>query len=170
MAADGSGATSNDVRIADRLARWPGVSRERAECGTGTALAAGGVQIVHLHGGAVAELRLTRPVIGRLGEVLADSGRVAFIPGGEWVAVRLDTDSDLAMVASLASVAIKAGSAPGAVPRPGAPCSAAAGGIAPDRLAALVTAGGGSPMPLSQFRLMHRTGPPPAADGRRSAG
>jgi hypothetical protein len=124
------------------------------------ALAAGGVQIMHLHGGGVAELRLTRPVIDRLGTALADSGRVAIQAGGEWILVGLDTDSDLSLVASLASVAIKACAADraagGAGPRSRGPCSAAAGGLAPERLAALFTAGGGSPMPMSQFPLLHR--------------
>ncbi|MFI0356672.1 luciferase family protein [Actinomadura sp. 9N407] len=162
MAADGSGATSHDVRIAERLAAWPGVTRERADCGTGVALAAGGVQIMHLHGGGAAELRLTRSVIDRLGPALADSGRVAIRPGREWIVVGLDADSDRSLVISLASVAIKAcvpdPASGGAAPRTWAPCSAAAGGIPPERLAALVTAGGGSPMPLSQFPLLHRAG------------
>lgn len=156
MAADGSGASPNDARIVKRLAAWPGVTRQRADCGNGTALASNGVQVVHLHGNGAAELWLTRPVIDRLGAVLADSGRVTVRPSGDWVTVPLDTDSDLAMVASLASVAIKASGTLGTAARARTPCSAAAGGIPPDRLASLVTAGGGSPMPLSQFPLLRR--------------
>jgi hypothetical protein len=130
------------------------------------ALAAAGVQVIHLHTGAEAELRLTRPVVDRMGAALADSGRVTIQPGGEWISVSLDTDSDMALVVSLASVAIKAGVAVAGTPagpasraaaaRLRVPCSLAAGGLPPDRLAALVTAGGGSPMPLSQFPLLPR--------------
>ncbi|GAA2444831.1 hypothetical protein GCM10010191_71890 [Actinomadura vinacea] len=159
MAADGSGGTSHSGRIADRLSAWPGVSKVRADCGVGYALAAKGVQVMHLHTGDEAELRLTRPVVERLGAALADSGRVTIQPGGEWISVRLETGSDIALVVSLASVAIKVGVAAAGVPRSAAarhrgPCSAAAGGIPPDRLAALMTAGGGSPMPLGQFPLL----------------
>ncbi|TDD96098.1 luciferase family protein [Actinomadura rubrisoli] len=108
MATGGSGSHSNAGRIVARLRTWPGVSVVRADCGVGVALCAGGRQIMHLHGGDEAELCLTRPVVDRLGGALADSGRALVRPGGDWVAVRLDTDSDLAMVMSLASVAIKA--------------------------------------------------------------
>ncbi|XVQ08001.1 luciferase family protein [Spirillospora sp. CA-255316] len=165
MAADGSGGTSHAGRIADRLSAWPGVSKVRADCGTGVALAAQGVQVIHLHTGAEAELRLTRPVVQRMGGALADSGRVTIQPGGEWISVALETGSDVALVVSLASVAIKAGVAGAGTPAGSAsraaarlrvPCSLAAGGLPPDRLAALVTAGGGSPMPLSQFPLLPR--------------
>ncbi|WP_067468800.1 luciferase domain-containing protein [Actinomadura macra] len=67
---------------------------------------------MHLHTGDEAELCLTRPVVERLGGALTDSGRVLIRPGGDWICVRLDTDSDMAMVVSLASVAIKAHTRP----------------------------------------------------------
>ncbi|MEU6041341.1 luciferase family protein [Actinomadura sp. NPDC047616] len=126
----GSGKTSHAGRIAARLAAWPGVSKVRADCGIGIALQAGGRQIVHLHCDDEAELRLTRPVVERLGGALAESGRVAIRAGGEWVAVRLDTDSDVALVVSLASVAIKANTTPSPPPSPppskaSSPCGAA---------------------------------------------
>jgi hypothetical protein len=98
-------------RLTAQLDAWPAVRAGRAECGVGTGFAPAhrdGAQIVHLHGGDEAELHLTRPVIERLGAVLRESGRVAVSPGGDWVRVRLDTESDVALVMSLASVAIKA--------------------------------------------------------------
>jgi Family of unknown function (DUF5519) len=64
--------------------------------------------IVHLHGGDEAELCLTRPVIARMGDVLRESGRVTVSQGGDRVRVRLDTESDVALAMSLASVALKA--------------------------------------------------------------
>ncbi|MCP2340890.1 luciferase domain-containing protein [Actinomadura rupiterrae] len=137
MAANGSGATTavggtarpverwgaggNGGRLLEQVGSWPGVSVVRADCGLGRALAADGRQVLHLHGGDEAEFRLTRPVLERLGEALAGSGRVRVRPGGEWVAIRLDTDSDVALALALTSVAIKA---TGTV-RDAAPCDAA---------------------------------------------
>ncbi|WP_131741346.1 luciferase domain-containing protein, partial [Actinomadura roseirufa] len=112
MATGGSGTISNAGRIVARLRTWPGVTVVRADCGVGLALCTGTSQIMHLHCEDEAELCLTRPVVERLGAALADSGRVRVRPGGDWVAVRLDTDSDMAMVVSLASVAIKAAADP----------------------------------------------------------
>ncbi|MFC4913601.1 luciferase family protein [Actinomadura gamaensis] len=137
MAANGSGATAavggdarpagrraaggNGGRLLEQVGSWPDVSVVRADCGFGRALATGGRQVLHLHGDE-AEFRLTRPVLDRLGEALAGTGRVRVRPGGEWVAVRLDTDSDLALALALTSVAIKATAAV----RDAGPCGAAA--------------------------------------------
>ncbi|WP_242894102.1 luciferase domain-containing protein [Actinomadura litoris] len=125
MATGGSGTDSNAGRVVARLRKWSGVSVGRADCGLGVALCAGHGQFMHLHTGDEAELCLTRPVVDRLGGALADSGRVLVRPGGDWVAVRLDTDSDMAMAVSLASVAIKAHTRPAARGTPIAPCPAA---------------------------------------------
>jgi hypothetical protein len=98
-------------RLTRQLDAWPAVHAARAECGLGTGFSAAhraGGQIVHLHGGDEAELYLTRAVIARLGDALRESGRVTVTPGGDWVRVRLDTESDVRLVMSLASVAIKA--------------------------------------------------------------
>ncbi|MBO2452727.1 DUF5519 family protein [Actinomadura barringtoniae] len=101
------------------------MAKVRADCGMGVALTAGGSQIMHLHTDDEAELRLSRPVIERLGGVLTESGRVRIKPDSEWIAVRLDTDSDMALVVSLASVAIKASTAADIAPHSYAPCGAA---------------------------------------------
>jgi Family of unknown function (DUF5519) len=98
-------------RLTRQLDAWPAVRAGRAECGLGTGFSAAhqaGAQIVHLHGGDEVELHLTRAVIARLGDALRESGRVAVTPGGDWIRVRLDTESDVRLVMSLASVAIKA--------------------------------------------------------------
>ncbi|WP_242911285.1 luciferase domain-containing protein [Actinomadura terrae] len=137
MATGGSGTVSNAGRVVARLREWSGVSVGRADCGVGVALCAGHGQFMHLHTGDEAELCLTRAVLDRLGGALADSGRVLVRPGGDWVAVRLDTDSDVAMVVALASVAIKAHTPPTARGTRTTPCPAASpslpGGLgAPD--------------------------------------
>ncbi len=119
-------------RLTTQLDTWPAVRADRAECGVGTGFSAGasrpGTQIVHLHGGDEVELYLTRPVVARLGDALLSSGRVFLTPGGGWVRVRLDTESDVSLVMSLASVAIQTQLVGGAEPSPDAdipPCQAA---------------------------------------------
>jgi hypothetical protein len=113
-------------RLTAQLDAWPAMSIGLAECGVGTGFAErhGGAQIVHLHGGDEVELRLTWPIILRMGDALRESGRVTITPGGDWVRVRLDTESDVELAMSLASVAVKA--APGAAyPSSGLTCQAA---------------------------------------------
>jgi hypothetical protein len=99
-------------RLTRQLDAWPAVRAGQAECGLGTGFSTtahrAGTQIVHLHGGDEAQVYLTRPVIARLGDALLESGRVTVSEGGDWVRVRLDTESDVALAMSLASVAIQA--------------------------------------------------------------
>lgn len=155
MATGGSGSNANAGRIVARLRTWPGVSVVRADCGVGVALCAGGGQFIHLHCGDEAELCLTREVVDRLGGALADSGRVTLRPGDDWIAVRLDTDLDMAMVVSLASVAIKAHADPPPVNGTRiAPC----GSAPPHRVGGsagrpgLRGAGAGAPGPVTRRR------------------
>ncbi|HEX2315858.1 MAG TPA: luciferase family protein, partial [Thermomonospora sp.] len=108
MAAKGSGATSYADRVMARLESWPSMRRARAGCGIGTGLGVGACQVVHLHSGDEAELLLTRPVVDRLQAVLLASGRVSVQPGGHWIRVGLHTESDVTLVLTLASLAIKA--------------------------------------------------------------
>ncbi|SEG89118.1 hypothetical protein SAMN04489712_12324 [Thermomonospora echinospora] len=129
VAALGSGASSFADRLVKRLNTWPAVSIGRADCGIGFGLGVGPRQILHLHSADLhsadeAELLLTRPVIERLGAALARSGRVAVRPGGDWVRIGLSTDSDVTLVLSLASVAIKAAGDPVGTSQ-ATPCSAA---------------------------------------------
>ncbi|MFL5911676.1 MAG: luciferase family protein [Gaiellaceae bacterium] len=99
-------------RLRAQLDTWPALSLGLADCGVGTGFTnvthrAGG-QIVHLHGGDEAELCLTWPVVARLSNALRRSGRVTLVPGCDWVRVRLDTEFDVELAISLASVAIQA--------------------------------------------------------------
>ncbi|MBT2214051.1 luciferase family protein [Actinomadura sp. NEAU-AAG7] len=174
MATGGSGTDSNAGRVVARLRKWSGVSVGRADCGVGVALCAGHGQFMHLHTGDEAELCLTRPVVDRLGGALADSGRVLVRPGGDWVAVRLDTDSDMAMAVSLASVAIKAHTRPAARGTPITPCPAAT----PPRPGGSGASGGPSGEPSdgpsggrdAEGEPDHRGGHRPAdSDGRAEA-
>ena len=89
--------------------------------------ATGDRQILHLHCADEAELYLTWPVIQRMTAVLEDSPQVRFDHGGDWLRVRLYSTSDVALLASLASVAIRAHAQAGREPRDrDSPCPQAA--------------------------------------------
>ena len=79
----------------------------------------GGGEVVHLHSGDEADLRLTRPFVNRLDSVLSESGQVVTRPGDDWVTVRLDGDADGSLLISLTSLAIRALEEP----REAQPCS-----------------------------------------------
>lgn len=95
-------------RAVDELRRWPALHVCEPGRETGTGLAHGSCEIVHLHRPDEAELYLTWPVVRRIAPILLDSGRVALQPGSPWIRVRLDTDHDVQLLTSLVSVAIKA--------------------------------------------------------------
>jgi hypothetical protein len=121
-------SATREASLADKVitevTAWPAVSVTRADCGNGIGLTAGAHQIVHLHESERAQVRLTRPVIERMEDALADSGQVQLDGGGDWVSVRLAGDTDAALLVSLVSVAIKACAAepPGVARRESPPC------------------------------------------------
>lgn len=94
-------------RAVDQIRGWSALRMCRADSG-GRAFALGRRQIMHLHCPDEAEVLLTWPVARRLGAVLLESGRARFDLDGEWVRIGLDSDSDVALLVSLLSVAIKA--------------------------------------------------------------
>ncbi|GAA2621422.1 DUF5519 family protein [Actinomadura fulvescens] len=91
-----------------QLRTWPVLTACQTAAGSGKALALRTRQIVHLHGQDEAEVYLTRPVLQRMAEVLNETGRVTMAPDQEWVRVRLDHPTDVTLLVSLVSVAIKA--------------------------------------------------------------
>jgi hypothetical protein len=95
-------------RVAAQLTAWPDLRAGRPSCGTGRGFSFRGGQILHLHTGGEADLRLSRPFAERLDKVLADSGQVVVRPDDDWVTVRLDTDTAGALLISLMSLAIQA--------------------------------------------------------------
>lgn len=84
---------------------WPNVTVQRADCGRGVALAFAGCQVAHLHGGDEAELLLGEKSVTRLSPALSEAGRVRIDERS--IRLRLDGESDVRMVLSLLSVAIK---------------------------------------------------------------
>ncbi|GAA4894170.1 luciferase family protein [Streptomyces coeruleoprunus] len=112
----------------DRLACWPALSRGRACCGTSYCLYSGGAEIVHFHGDDKADVHLTRGMIDRLGPALRRSTALRFSPASGWVTVRLETGSDIDLLATLVSAALTASDGvAGAVSTPGAGPGAAVG-------------------------------------------
>ena len=95
-------------RVAAQLTTWPGLEAGRPSCGAGRGFSFHGDQILHLHTGDEADLRLSRAFVERLDKVLAESGQVVTRSGDEWVTVRLDTDTAGALLISLLSLAIRA--------------------------------------------------------------
>ncbi len=93
-------------RVLTLTRSWPGVTVREADCGSGAALVFAGCQVAHLHGGGEAELLLGERCAARLGPALAESGR-AWAEGGT-VRLRLGGESDVRMLLSLLSLAIKA--------------------------------------------------------------
>lgn len=119
--------TAHAGRVISQLSTWSAVRASKADCGVGIAIGTRTRQFVHFHDDDVAELFLTRAVIERMHDVLADSGRVLIRPGDDWVQIRLEADSDVALVVTLASLAIKASDAvpSAAAASRHAPCGAA---------------------------------------------
>jgi hypothetical protein len=106
-------------RVAAQLATWPGLAAGRPSCGSGRSFNFRGGEILHLHTGEEADLRLSRGFVERLDTVLDESGQVVVRPGDDWVTVRLDTDSASALLISLTSLAIRAAEEPS----PARPCT-----------------------------------------------
>lgn len=99
---------SEAERVAAQLTTWPDLEAGRPSCGAGRSFSFRGDQILHLHTGGEADLRLSLRFVRRLDQVLAESGQVVTRPDDAWVTVRLDTDTAGAMLITLTSLAIQA--------------------------------------------------------------
>lgn len=103
----------------ERLEVWADLSTAPASCGTGQALRSPHEEIVHFHSDRDVDLHLTVPAIRRFHDDLRESTAIRLVPGSRWVTVHLDCDTDVDLLMSLVSVALKAhqpGSAPLADP------------------------------------------------------
>ncbi|MQY03228.1 luciferase domain-containing protein [Actinomadura macrotermitis] len=116
--------TSPADRTIRHLKGWPALRLCRADCGTGRAFTLGSEQILHLHGPHEAELYLTAPIVQRINGALGECAMVTTRQGSGWVRFRLESETDVALLVSLVSVAIKANTAAASSPsRRIAPCS-----------------------------------------------
>ncbi|MFC5213811.1 luciferase family protein [Streptomyces coerulescens] len=95
-------------RAMERLRAWPDLTSGPAGCGAGRALRAVHSEIVHFHSDHDVDLHLTAPAIARFHDDLRDSTAIRLVPGSGWVTVHLDCDTDVDLLMSLVSAALKA--------------------------------------------------------------
>lgn len=95
-------------RAFERLHAWPDLSAGRPSCGTGPALRSVHGEIVHFHSDRDVDLHLTGRAIERFASDLQGSTAIHLVPGSRWVTVRLDCDTDVDLLLSLVSMALKA--------------------------------------------------------------
>lgn len=91
-----------------RLSDWPALSRGRACCGARDCLCAGAQEIVHFHGDNEVDVHLTHAMIDRLRPALRNSSALKLSAASGWITVRLETGSDIDLLATLVSAALLA--------------------------------------------------------------
>ncbi|MFI9173682.1 luciferase domain-containing protein [Streptomyces lincolnensis] len=96
------------VRALTRLVDWPDLVEARPSCGTGRALRADGAEIAHFHSDRMADVHLSAAAIHRLRGDLKGSTAIRLVPASGWVTVRLECESDIDLLMTLVSVALKA--------------------------------------------------------------
>ncbi|MCW5251137.1 MULTISPECIES: luciferase family protein [unclassified Streptomyces] len=92
----------------ERLQAWPDLTTSRASCGTGRALRSVRDDIVHFHSDRDVDLHLTRRAIQRFHYDLGGSSAIRLVPDSPWATVHLDCGTDIDLLLSLTSVALKA--------------------------------------------------------------
>ncbi|GAA2270687.1 DUF5519 family protein [Streptomyces atrovirens] len=95
-------------RAMERLLTWPDLTACPADCGTGHALRTTRDEIVHFHSARDVDLHLTRRAIQRFHYDLGGSSAIQVVPDSDWVTVHLDCATDVDLLLSLVSVALKA--------------------------------------------------------------
>lgn len=103
-----------------RLLTWPDLSACPPRCGTGQALRSARDEIVHFHSARDVDLHLTQRAVQRFHYDLGGSSAIQLVPGSGWVTVHLDCATDIDLLLSLVSVALKAhqNRPPSALPAP----------------------------------------------------
>lgn len=91
-----------------QLADWRDLVEAPPSCGKGRALRTEGAEIAHFHTDRAADVHLSAPTIRRLRGYLQDSTAIRLMPGSHWVTVRLECESDIQLLMTLVSVALKA--------------------------------------------------------------
>ncbi|GAA4083704.1 luciferase family protein [Streptomyces shaanxiensis] len=95
-------------RAMKQLEVWPDLSSGPASCGAGRALRTVQSEIVHFHSDRDVDLHLTVSAIQRFHDDLRESTAIRLLPGSNWVTVHLDCDTDVDLLMSLVSAALKA--------------------------------------------------------------
>ncbi|MFE0256391.1 luciferase family protein [Streptomyces sp. NPDC059010] len=95
-------------RAMEQLEVWPDLSSGPASCGAGRALRTVHSEIVHFHSDHDVDLHLTERAIERFRADLQESTAIRLVAGSRWVTVHLDCDTDVDLLMSLVSMALKA--------------------------------------------------------------
>ncbi|MEU6373631.1 luciferase family protein [Streptomyces sp. NPDC046909] len=95
-------------RAFERLQVWPDLRTAQPSCGAGSALRSVHGEIVHFHSDRDVDLHLTGHAIERFARDLQGSTAIRLVPGSRWVTVHLDCDTDVDLLMSLVSMALKA--------------------------------------------------------------
>ncbi|AZQ32731.1 hypothetical protein EJ357_04140 [Streptomyces cyaneochromogenes] len=95
-------------RAMKQLEVWPDLTSGPASCGAGRALRTVHSEIVHFHSERDVDLHLTVSAIQRFHDDLRESTAIRLLPGSNWVTVHLDCDTDVDLLMSLVSAALKA--------------------------------------------------------------
>lgn len=91
-----------------QLTAWPDLAEAAPSCGRGRALCSPGGEVVHFHSGGQADLHLTARFIHQFESYLKRSSAVRLVPGSPWVTLRLETGSDIQLLLTLVSLALRA--------------------------------------------------------------
>ncbi|MFF7447478.1 MULTISPECIES: luciferase family protein [unclassified Streptomyces] len=106
-------------RAFERLHVWPDLRTGHPSCGTGRALRTVHGEIAHFHSDRDVDLHLTGSAIERFAGDLRGSTAIRLVPGSRWVTVHLDCDTDVDLLLSLTSMALKAHQGQRGVPAAG---------------------------------------------------
>ncbi|WP_133910766.1 luciferase domain-containing protein [Streptomyces sp. NBC_00582] len=90
------------------LVSWPDLTEVPSSCGTGRALGTAGGEIAHFHSDRSVDLLLTARAIRRYERDLRRSTAIRLVPGSHWVTVRLECESDVSLLKTLMSAALRA--------------------------------------------------------------
>ncbi|MCX4910888.1 luciferase family protein [Streptomyces sp. NBC_00878] len=96
------------VRAMTQLAGWPDLVEVRPSCGTGRALRSAQSEIVHFHSDQDVDLHLTARAMQRFEGHLKDATAIRMVPGSRWVTIRLEVNTDIELMLTLASLALQA--------------------------------------------------------------
>lgn len=104
-------------RALEQLRCWPALEGRVRDGGAAADVLVSAQPVVRLGQPDLAEVRLTSAVIQRVCPALMTVGQVRCEPRGDWIRMRLGTDTDVATLASLVSIAIQAVISPAGAPR-----------------------------------------------------
>ncbi|MFI5973484.1 luciferase family protein [Streptomyces sp. NPDC051452] len=95
-------------RALAQLATWPDLRQVDPSCGLGQGVSSVQGEIAHFHSDRDVDLRLTDRAVRRFTADFKCSGAIRIVPGSQWLTLRLDAASDVDLLLTLVSVALKA--------------------------------------------------------------